>query len=91
MVRLLTDENFNGDIVRGLLLRRPALDLVRVVEVGLAGVEDQPAALAGDRRPLRDPRQAGRHAWAGLRGTRRNALSPVRHRGAGLAPELPIL
>jgi predicted nuclease of predicted toxin-antitoxin system len=40
MVRLLSDENFNGDIVRGLLLRRPALDLVRVVDVGLTGVED---------------------------------------------------
>ena len=45
MVRLLSDENFNGDIVRGLLLRRPALDLVRVVDVGLAGVED-PEVLA---------------------------------------------
>jgi predicted nuclease of predicted toxin-antitoxin system len=45
MVRLLSDENFNGDIVRGLLLRRPALDLVRVFDVGLAGAED-PEVLA---------------------------------------------
>lgn len=40
MIRLLPDENFNGDIVRGLLLRQPDLDLVRVQEVGLAGAED---------------------------------------------------
>jgi hypothetical protein len=40
MLRLLSDENFNGDIVRGLLLRQPDLDLVRVQDVGLAGAED---------------------------------------------------
>jgi predicted nuclease of predicted toxin-antitoxin system len=40
MLRLLADENFNGDIVRGLLLRHPDLDLVRVQNVGLAGAED---------------------------------------------------
>ena len=45
MLRLLADENFNGDIVRGVLLRRPDLDLVRVQDVGLAGVDD-PAILA---------------------------------------------
>ena len=27
MLRLLADENFNGDIVRGLLLRQPELTL----------------------------------------------------------------
>jgi predicted nuclease of predicted toxin-antitoxin system len=40
MVRLLSDENFNGDIVRGLLLRRPALDLRRIQDVGLEGADD---------------------------------------------------
>jgi predicted nuclease of predicted toxin-antitoxin system len=39
-MRLLADENFNYDIVRGLLLRRPDLDLVHVNDVGLAGAED---------------------------------------------------
>lgn len=29
MVHLLSDENFNGDIVRGLFLRQPDLDLLR--------------------------------------------------------------
>ncbi len=40
MLRLLSDENLNGDMVRGLLLREPDLDLVRVQDVGLLGVED---------------------------------------------------
>jgi hypothetical protein len=40
MLRLLSDENFNGDAVRGLLLRRPELDLVRVQDVGLTGADD---------------------------------------------------
>src|SRR5262245_2347053 len=40
MLRLLCDENLNGDITSGLLLRRPTLDLVRVQDVGLLGAED---------------------------------------------------
>lgn len=45
MFRLLADENFNGYIVRGLLRRRPGLELVRVQDVGLAKTDD-PAILA---------------------------------------------
>lgn len=45
MLRFLSDENFNGDIVRGLLLRNPNLDLLRVQDVGLREV-DNPAILA---------------------------------------------
>lgn len=40
MLRLLADENFNDDIVRGLLLRQSDLDIVRVRDVGLAGADD---------------------------------------------------
>ena len=40
MLRLLADENFNGDIVRALVLRQPDLDVVRAQDVGLAGVHD---------------------------------------------------
>src|SRR5262245_30247048 len=40
MLRLASDENFNGDIVRGLLLHRPGLHLVRVQDVGLEGADD---------------------------------------------------
>jgi predicted nuclease of predicted toxin-antitoxin system len=43
-VRLVSDENFNGEIVRGLLLRRPSLDLCRVQDVGLQEADD-PAIL----------------------------------------------
>ena len=45
MLRLLSDENFNGDIVRGLLFRQPDFDVVRVQDVGLGGAAD-PTVLA---------------------------------------------
>lgn len=40
MLRLAADENFNGDIVRGLRRRRPDLDIVRVQDAGLSGADD---------------------------------------------------
>lgn len=40
MLQLLADENFNSDIIRGLLLRMPELEIVRVQDVGLAGADD---------------------------------------------------
>ena len=40
MLRLLSDENFNGDIVRGLSLRQSQLDLLRVQDIGLQEVDD---------------------------------------------------
>ena len=40
MLRLMSDENFNGDIVRGLLRRHPELALVRVQDVGLMQTPD---------------------------------------------------
>ena len=40
MLRLLADENFNGDILRGLLLRLGDIDLVRVQDIGLTGADD---------------------------------------------------
>ncbi len=39
-MRWLADENLNKDIVRGLLRRKPDLDIVRVQDVGLSGVDD---------------------------------------------------
>jgi len=45
MLLLAADENFNGNIVRGLFRRQPALDLVRLQDVGLSGAED-PIVLA---------------------------------------------
>jgi hypothetical protein len=40
MLRLAADENFNGDIVRGLLRRNPKLDIVRVQDMGLSDADD---------------------------------------------------
>ena len=39
-MRLLADENFNADIVSGLRLRKPDIDLVQIQEVGLDGWDD---------------------------------------------------
>jgi hypothetical protein len=44
MFRVPTDQNFNGHITSGLLLRFPDLDLVRAQDVGLSETED-PAVL----------------------------------------------
>ena len=40
MIRLLTDENVNNKIMRGLARRLPQLDFVSVRDVGLAGSPD---------------------------------------------------
>ena|SRR3712207_1276138 len=40
MVRLLADENFNNDIVRGVLRRNVDADIIRVQDVGLSGAGD---------------------------------------------------
>jgi hypothetical protein len=45
MLRLLSDECFEGKVVRALRRLRPGLDLVRAQDVGLMGVDD-PAVLA---------------------------------------------
>ena len=39
-LRLLVDEDFDNDILRGALRRRPDLDIVRVQDVGLSGKSD---------------------------------------------------
>jgi hypothetical protein len=41
MIRLLVDEDFNNDLVRGLLRRALGTDLVRVQDLGLRGSPDQ--------------------------------------------------
>ena len=44
MLLFLADENLNNDIVRGVLRRKPDLDILRVQDIGLSGVDD-PAIL----------------------------------------------
>ena len=45
MLRLAADENFNNDLIRGVLRRRPASDIVRVQDADLSGADD-PTVLA---------------------------------------------
>jgi len=40
MIKLLTDESFNGDVLRGLIRQMPQLDVVRVQDVGLTTTPD---------------------------------------------------
>ena len=41
MLRLLSDENFDNRIVRGLVRRMPTIDLIRVQDVGLGQTDDR--------------------------------------------------
>lgn len=41
MVAFLTDEDVRGAIIDGLRLHHPQVDVVRVVDVGLAGLDDE--------------------------------------------------
>jgi hypothetical protein len=67
MVRLLADENFDVNIVRGILRRIPGVDIVRVQDVGLTGADDQSVLewAARDGRVLvtHDVRTVTRYAW----------------------------
>lgn len=40
MIRLMIDEDFDNDILRGVLRRRPGLDIVRAQDVGGIGRSD---------------------------------------------------
>ncbi|MBE9063054.1 DUF5615 family PIN-like protein [cf. Phormidesmis sp. LEGE 11477] len=40
MTAFLADENFNNQIVRGIFRRRTDVDIVRVQDIGLSGVDD---------------------------------------------------
>ena len=40
MLRLAADENLNDNIIRGLLRRRPDVDIMRVRDAGLSGAND---------------------------------------------------
>lgn len=67
MLKLLSDENFNGDILRGLYRRCPDLDVVRVQDIGLDASPD-PDVLAWAAREDRivlthDRATMGRYAY----------------------------
>ena len=71
MLRLVADENFNGDIVRGLLRREPTLDLVRIQDIGLSGADDPTilewAAQAGRVTLTHDVTTVTRYAYERVR------------------------
>ena len=41
MIRFLADENFDNDIIRGILRRRAGIDIIRVQDIGLSSVSDE--------------------------------------------------
>lgn len=68
MLGLAADENFNNDIVRGLLRRRPDLNILRVQNAGLSGASDPEvlawAAQEGRILLTHDVSTITRHAYA---------------------------
>jgi hypothetical protein len=40
MLLFLADENFNNQIIRGILRQNPKVDIVRVQDVGLSKADD---------------------------------------------------
>lgn len=66
MLRLASDENLNGDIVRGLLRRNPEVGIVRIQDADLLGADDPRvlALAAAERRILatHDGRTVPHHA-----------------------------
>lgn len=41
MIAFAADENFNNDILRGLVRRNPELDIIRIQDAGLSGADDR--------------------------------------------------
>ncbi len=75
MLRLAADENFNNDIVRGLVRRKPDVDIVRAQDVGLSGAGDAAVLewAANDGRVLvtHDAATLTKHAYDRVRAERR--------------------
>ena len=74
MLRLGADENFNNDIVRGLVRRKPGIDIVRVQDVGLSGANDTAVLewAANEKRVFltHDAATITRHAYDRIRAAR---------------------
>lgn len=50
MLKLAADENFNNDILRGLLRQVPGLDIVRIQDIPEVNGSDDPTVLAWTAR-----------------------------------------
>ena len=70
MIRFITNEDFDNDILREVVLRLPGLDTVRVQDVGLLGKDDSIVLewAARETRVLltHDVRTMKHHAYARL-------------------------
>ncbi|CAN5622002.1 MAG: DUF5615 family PIN-like protein [Actinomycetota bacterium] len=71
MLPLAADENFNNDILRGVLRRDPDVDIIRVQDAGLSGADD-PTILEWSAREGRillthDVATITRHAYERVR------------------------
>ena len=73
MFLLLRNENFDNTIVRGLLLRRPSIDIVRVQDVGLL---DQDSPIVEDILMVNDCSLEGEFSGLTLP-MRRRAMKPI--------------
>lgn len=69
MLRLAADENLNNNIVRGLLYRKPDLDIVRVQDAGLTRARVTSWSTVGSslrsnlpRRPVPTARKTQSHS-----------------------------
>ncbi len=75
MLRLGADENFNNDIIRGLIRRKPDVDIVRVQDVGLSGADDPTvlewAAQHGRLLVSHDVSTLSKHAYDRVAGGKR--------------------
>jgi uncharacterized protein DUF5615 len=70
MLKLVVDEDFNNRILRGVLRRRPDLDIVRVQDMGLSAHDDPTllewAATEGRVLLTHDVSTMTKHAYARL-------------------------
>jgi len=87
MLRLAADENFDNDIVRGVLRRNPRVDIVRIQDEGLCGADDPSvldwAARSGRVVLSHDVRTLTRYAYERVRAG--NSMSGVVEVGRGVA------
>lgn len=72
MLRLAADENFNNDIVRGVLRRNADVNIVRIQDAGLSGADDPTvlewAAQTGRVLLTHDVATITHHAYERVRG-----------------------
>ena len=71
MLKFAADENFNNDIVRGVRRRNAAMDIMRIQDAGLSGVDDPTilewAAQSGRVLLTHDVATVTRHAYDRVR------------------------